>query len=84
MEGKTQDYEGVFVYEQDSKRFHRFRIEAGSIVGSLYIPKQLGGVPKKITLTYQGVKQTIEDLEFDLKFDSEEIKQKPKIIRPNN
>ena len=44
MEGKTQNYEGVFVYDQDSKRFHRFRIEAGSIVGTLYIPKQLAQV----------------------------------------
>ena len=57
MEGKTQDYEGVFVYDQDSKRFHRFRIEAGSIVGAIYIPKQLGGIPEKIILTYQGAKK---------------------------
>jgi len=56
MEGKTQDYEGVFVYDQDSKRFHRFRIEAGSIVGTIYIPK-LGGIPGKITLTYQDARK---------------------------
>ena len=57
MEGKMQDYEGVFVYDQDSKRFHRFRIEAGSIVGTIYIPKQLGGIPGKITLTYQNARK---------------------------
>ena len=60
MEGKMQNSEGTFVYEQDSKRFHRFRIEAGSIVGTLYIPKQLGGVPEKITLTYQGARKNAE------------------------
>ena len=31
---------GQFKYEQDSKRFHRFRIETDSgITGSIYIPK---------------------------------------------
>jgi len=46
---------GQFRFDQDSKRFHRFKIETESgIVGALYIPKNMGGekLPKKITLEY--------------------------------
>ena len=46
---------GQFRFDQDSKRFHRFQIETDvGVVGTLYIPKDLGGskLPKKITLEY--------------------------------
>ena len=46
---------GKFRFDQDSKRFHRFKIETESgIVGTVYIPKDMGGdkLPKKITLEY--------------------------------
>ena len=46
---------GSFRFDQDSKRFHRFKIETKSgIVGTVYIPKDMGGekLPKKITLNY--------------------------------
>ena len=46
---------GKFRFDQDSKRFHRFKIETESgIVGTVYIPKDMGGekLPKKITLNY--------------------------------
>ncbi len=46
---------GKFRFDQDSKRFHWFKIETKSgIVGTVYIPKDMGGdkLPKKITLEY--------------------------------
>ena len=44
---------GIFKFEQDSKRFHRFKVEVGkNIVGSLYISKDSEGIPEKIVLTY--------------------------------
>jgi len=34
---------GKFRFDQDSKRFHRFKIETESgIVGTVYIPKDMG------------------------------------------
>ncbi len=43
--------EGTFTYEQDSKRFHRFRIEGnGGMVGTIYFPKSNEGIPKRIVL----------------------------------
>jgi hypothetical protein len=44
---------GVFKYEQDSKRFHRFKIETNEgIVGTVYVPRDKKSMPKKITLEY--------------------------------
>jgi hypothetical protein len=54
MEEK-KEVTGLFRFDQDSKRFHRFQIETNvGIVGTVYIPKDLGGekLPKKITLEY--------------------------------
>jgi hypothetical protein len=58
-ESKTMDQKkeisGHFRFDQDSKRFHRFQIETSEgIVGTVYIPKDIGGkkLPKKITLEY--------------------------------
>ena len=52
---KEKNITGKFRFDQDSKRFHRFQIETDvGVVGTLYIPKDLGGskLPKKITLEY--------------------------------
>ena len=47
------DVKGKFRYDQDSKRFHRFKIETeAGIVGAVYVPKDMDGVPKKIILEY--------------------------------
>ncbi len=46
---------GKFRYEQDSKRFHRFKIETDAgIVGTVYIPKDKQSMPKKLILEYAG------------------------------
>jgi hypothetical protein len=45
------EIKGTFKYEQDSKRYHRFRIEAaGGIVGTVYIPKDMHPLPDRIVL----------------------------------
>jgi hypothetical protein len=42
---------GKFKYEQDPKRYHRFKIEADSgPTGSIYIPKSKRSMPTKIVL----------------------------------
>lgn len=44
---------GKFRYEQDSKRFHRFKIETDTgIVGTVYVPKDKESMPKKLVLEY--------------------------------
>ena len=44
---------GKFRYEQDSKRYHRFQIETScGVVGTVYIPKNIDGMPKKLILEY--------------------------------
>lgn len=46
----TKEVIGQFKYEQDSKRFHRYKIETKEgIVGNLYVPKDKP-VPDKVTL----------------------------------
>jgi hypothetical protein len=46
---------GLFKYQQDSKRFHRFEVQTQEgIAGSIYIPKDLRPMPKTITLSYAG------------------------------
>ncbi|OPY78416.1 MAG: hypothetical protein A4E70_02385 [Syntrophus sp. PtaU1.Bin005] len=51
---EAKEVNGVFTFDQDSKRFHRFRIEGnGGIVGNLYVPKDCKGTPEKIVLNYQ-------------------------------
>jgi len=50
---KEKEVKGLFRYEQDSKRFHRFQIETDAgIVGTVYIPKDIDGMPKKLILEY--------------------------------
>ena len=44
---------GKFIYEQDSKRYHRFKIETDAgIVGTVYVPKDKQSMPKKLILEY--------------------------------
>lgn len=44
---------GVFIFDQDSKRFHRFRIQADDgIIGTLYVPKDCQAAPLKIVLDF--------------------------------
>ena len=50
----STEAKGSFIFDQDSKRFHRFRIEGDNgIVGNLYIPKDSKDIPEKITLDYK-------------------------------
>jgi hypothetical protein len=42
---------GKFRYEQDSKRYHRFKIETDAgIVGTVHVPRDKRTMPKKIIL----------------------------------
>jgi hypothetical protein len=42
-----------FRYEQDSKRYHRFKIETDAwIVRTVYVPKDKHSIPKKLILEY--------------------------------
>ena len=68
LEGRKMDEKkevtGKFRFDQDSKRYHRFKIETESgIVGTVYIPKDRGGdkLPKKITLEYAHKATSTED-----------------------
>ena len=50
-----KEVNGQFRFDQDSKRFHRFKIETDvGVVGTIYIPKDMGGskLPKKMILEY--------------------------------
>lgn len=48
---EPKEIKGTFKYEQDSKRYHRYRIEAeGGAVGTIYIPKDTEAIPERIIL----------------------------------
>ena len=48
------EVKGSFTFDQDSKRFHRFKIKGDNgIVGNMYVPKGSKGVPEKVTLTFK-------------------------------
>jgi len=49
---ETKEIKGQFRYEQDSKRYHRFKIETGDadIVGTVYVPKECDPLPDKLIL----------------------------------
>lgn len=50
---ENKEVEGKFRYEQDSKRYHRFQIETDAgIVGTVYVPKDIEAMPKKLALEY--------------------------------
>lgn len=50
---REKEVTGKFRYEQGSKRYHRFKIETeAGIVGTVYIPKDIETMPKKLTLEY--------------------------------
>ena len=52
-----KEIKGLFKYQQDSKRYHRFKIETDSgVVGTVYVPKKMDGMPKKLILKYAGNK----------------------------
>ena len=51
--GEAKEIKGLFRYEQDSKRYHRFKIETDTgIVGTVYVPKDIEAMPKKLALEY--------------------------------
>ncbi len=51
----NKEIKGMFRYEQDSKRYHRFKIETkNGIVGTVYISKTIEGMPKRLILEYAG------------------------------
>jgi len=48
---EKKEIKGTFKYEQDSKRYHRYRIEAAKgVVGTIYIPKDIKPIPERIVL----------------------------------
>lgn len=48
-----KELRGLFSYEQDSKRYHRFKIEMDTgIVGTVYVPKDKQSMPNKLILEY--------------------------------
>jgi hypothetical protein len=48
---KMSEVECKFKYEQDSKRFHRFKVESEEgITGSIYVPRDANGIPERIVL----------------------------------
>jgi len=50
---EKKEIKGKFRFEQDSKRYHRFKIETETgIVGTVYIPKDAEGMPKRLILEY--------------------------------
>ena len=50
---EAKEIKGLFRYEQDSKRYHRFKIETeAGIVGTVYVPKDIEAMPKKLALEY--------------------------------
>jgi len=50
---EEKEVTGKFRYEQDSKRYHRFKIETDEgIVGTVYVPKDKESMPKKLILDY--------------------------------
>ena len=59
---EQKETKGTFKFDQDSKRFHRFRIEGDNgIVGNLYVPKESKGIPEKITLNFEKRNVTHDD-----------------------
>ena len=49
--GDENDVKGIFRYDQDSKRYHRFKVEIDNgIVGTIYVPKNKEKIPNKIVL----------------------------------
>ncbi len=48
-----KEVKGKYRFDQDSKRFHRFKIETDcGVTGSIYIPKNTEAMPKKLILEY--------------------------------
>jgi hypothetical protein len=49
---KATEVKLIIRYEQDSKRFHRYRIvdPEGNVSGSIYFSKELKLLPEKVTL----------------------------------
>jgi len=47
--------QGIFRYDKDSKRYHRFQVETESgITGTVYVPKELKPIHRKLILEYAG------------------------------
>ena len=48
---EEKEVRGEFIYDQDSKRYHRFQVEADEgVVGIVYIPKTNEKLPDKLVL----------------------------------
>ena len=53
MNDADRQIQGLFRYDKDTKRHHRFQIETDSgVTGTLYFPKQLNPIPIKLILEY--------------------------------
>ncbi len=52
---EEKEVRGKFRYEQDSKRYHRFKVETDvGVMGMIYVPKERQGapMPKRLILEY--------------------------------
>ena len=57
---EQSEVKGLFRYDQDSKRYHRFKIETDKgVVGTVYVPKERQGapMPKRLILDYANKEQ---------------------------
>ena len=52
---EKNEIQGMFRYDKDSKRYHRFQVETESgVIGTIYLPKDLKPMPRKLVLEYAG------------------------------
>jgi hypothetical protein len=55
MKDSDREIQGVFRYDKNSKRYHRFQVETESgITGTIYLPKDLKPIPRMMILEYAG------------------------------
>lgn len=54
MSNTRIEVKGQFIYEADTRRYHKFQIESkgGIVIGTLYIPKKTKPLPQRIVLEY--------------------------------
>lgn len=49
----TEEIKGRFIFEKDTKRYHRFKIVFDEdMSGTIYIPKEIEPMPERLILGY--------------------------------
>jgi len=56
---------GTFKFDKDTKRMHRFQVVSDEVTGTLYIPKDAPGIPRRIVLENARYKESIREEETD-------------------